>query len=177
MTALSSVIYLFLSTTPLLAVYSYFIYLSILRPRVLEEQLQNAADMNDNSLISLDAIMNTFLSTIVLWSSLAAYLLFFVRRRRQLKQKYLDQDEASIVIGNVFYSRRGGKIWNKLHHTDIAYVTYPNPNDDRIVEKKIHTYHPYHRENVSIAILHGFPLSGQPVADVERDMMSYQRYE
>ena len=63
-----------------------------------------------------------------------------------------------------------------MHHTDVAYVTYTFPGDNRIVEKKFRTYYPYHREKVAIAILPEFPLSGQPLADVERDVISYQRY-
>ena len=44
----------------------------------------------------------------------------------------------------------------------------------RFVQKKIRTYHPYHRENVSVLILKDLPLSGQPKTDVERDIASFQ---
>jgi hypothetical protein len=50
-----------------------------------------------------------------------------------------------------------------------------NNNHVRFVEKKISTYHPYHRENVAIWVLKGYPLSGQPKSDVERDVASFQR--
>ena len=51
-----------------------------------------------------------------------------------------------------------------------------NNNHVRFVEKKISTYHPYHRENVAIWVLKGYPLSGQPKSDVERDVASFQRW-
>jgi len=104
------------------------------------------------------------------------------------------------VIGDVYYEHPIGccaKTCNKMHRTDIAYVTYPypyacehsssNPNttttittngDDTsnsmMVQKKIRTYHEYHREKVAVLILPNKPLSGQPLADVERDVLSYQ---
>lgn len=98
------------------------------------------------------------------------------------------------VIGNVYYEHPKGcaKICNRMHRTDIAYVTYPYPNqtnmndndnernvnmgiyDNKIVQKKIRTYHQYHREKVGVLILPNKPLSGQPLADVERDVLSFQ---
>lgn len=57
---------------------------------------------------------------------------------------------------------------NKGQQTDVD-------GSIRFVEKKIRTYHPYHRENVAIWVLKGFPLSGQPKADIERDVASFER--
>jgi len=87
------------------------------------------------------------------------------------------------LVGNVYYDRPRGifcKLIDKCSYTDIAYVTYRHPEGNaedgsiRYVEKKIRTYHPYHRENVSVLVLKDLPLSGQPKMDVERDVASFQ---
>jgi len=86
------------------------------------------------------------------------------------------------VIGNVLFDRPRHiwKIIDRFYYTDLAYVTYKYPFEapdgmtPKYVEKKIRTYHPYHRENVAILVLDGLPLSGQPKADVERDLASFQ---
>ena len=50
------------------------------------------------------------------------------------------------------------------------------PTTTQYVTKRVRTYHPYHRENVAILLLPNLPLSGQPKADVERDVATYHRY-
>lgn len=89
------------------------------------------------------------------------------------------------IIGNVWYDRPRGCFWkmmDKFYYTDLAYVTYKHPEGDQsdqealYVEKKIRTYHPYHRENVEVLVLDGNPLSGQPRTDVERDVASFKNH-
>ena len=43
-----------------------------------------------------------------------------------------------------------------------------------MIEKQVRTYHPHHREGVSIIILPNLPFSGQPRADVEMDVKTHQ---
>ena len=181
MSVFSSVLHLFLSTTPFLVLFLYFLYGALKRPQVMADLYENGdVDEEPPTLISLDAMLDTFLATLVLWSSLAVYVIVFVKKRRKLMERYTKEGAGvAQVIGDVFYDRPsgcGGRICNNLHHTDIAYVTYPFPKDNRIVQKKIRTYHQHHREKVTVLVLPGLPLSGQPSADVERDVMSYQRY-
>jgi hypothetical protein len=180
MNPLSSVLHLFLSTTPFLVLFVYFIISAVRRPQTLAEHYENKDELEDPLvLLSLDSILDTFLATLVLWSSLTIYVVFFVPKRRKLMETYTREGSgATQVVGDVFYDRpKGciGRLCNRMHHTDVAYVTYPRPEDNRVVEKKIRTYHPYHREKVAIIVLPGMPLSGQPLADVERDVMAYQR--
>ncbi len=181
MSSSSPVHYFFLSTTPLLAVYVYFILLALDRPRVIAGQYENDEivddDMDNNSNtsnpVSLRTMLNSFLVTFTIWCSIALHLLYFVPRRRALMQKYVTDDETYRLIGDVFYndSSRG----HCGRQTDIAYVTYTIPDDHRIIEKKVRTYHFYHREKVTIVVLPDFPFSGQPLEDVKRDLNSYQR--
>lgn len=186
MSSSSSILYFFLSTTPLLAVYVYFIFLALDRPRVIAEQYEhndiddgmdnNANDANDTNTsnpVSLRTMLNSFLVTFTIWCSLALHLLYFVPRRRSLMQKYVT-DETYRIIGDVFYNNSSREYCGR--QTDIAYVTYTIPDDYRIVEKKVRTYHPYHREKVTIVVLPDFPFSGQPLEDVKRDLNSYQRW-
>ncbi len=96
-------------------------------------------------------------------------------------QSYTCNNDAlpgiSQVVGDVYYEHpKGcGKLCNGMNHTDLAYVTYPDSGSGKFVQKKIRTYHAYHREKVAVVLLPGFPLSGQPLADVERDILCYQR--
>jgi len=80
-------------------------------------------------------------------------------------------------------------------NADYAYVTYEYPKFDKkaaskdsrrnkgvdkidsrqmMIEKQIRTYHPHHREGVSIILLPNLPFSGQPKADVEMDVKTHQ---
>lgn len=240
MSQISSVVHLFLSTVPFLILSIYFIYLALIRPEVIAEHYKvdyyenDVEDDDPDILISLDSMLDTFLFTLVLWTSLAVYVIFFVSRRRRLMKSFVkkkpinssDNNETEVpfqVVGDVFYDHPKNwiaKLLNKMHQTDIAYVTYPfhdanrghndstspanklqenyrqkqifgfknkkknsysNNNvvdddeyDPKLVQKKIRTYHPYHREKVAIVILPGHPFSGQPLADVDRDLSSYE---
>lgn len=119
------------------------------------------------------------------------------QQHQQKKKQHEQESDAQVleVIGDVYYDRpKGilGRVMEKVLHTDLAYVTYKYPGaaaavtrskgqqsgvdgDVRFVEKKIRTYHPYHRENVTICVLKDYPLSGQPKSDIERDVASFQR--
>ena len=253
----SSILHLFLSTVPFLILSIYFIYLALVRPEVVAQHYRvdgddanGGEDDEPDTLISLDSMLDTFLFTLVLWSSLTVYVVFFVRRRRQLMKRYIKKEHSSSspsspsslssspiinssndnneekvpfqVVGDVYYDHPKswfGRLFNKMHQTDIAYVTYPfhdanrghndstsptnrlkdkfrqkqifgfknkkkksndSSNDDdeydpKLVQKKIRTYHPYHREKVAIMVIPGHPFSGQPLADIERDLSSYER--
>lgn len=112
---------------------------------------------------------------------------------------------VTTVIGNVIYEAPTGcRGWmRKLQRKSYAQVIYPHPESyntssastgtaatDEVgdaktlqvettthyVTKTVRTYHPYHRENVAILLLPNLPLSGQPKADVERDVATYHRY-
>lgn len=98
-------------------------------------------------------------------------------------KRYAEEDNVLTVIGDVYHERPKNyccKCIGTMSYTDLAYVTYKHPEGNfedgsaRFVQKKIRTYHPYHRENVPILVLKDFPLSGQPKADVERDIASFQ---
>ncbi len=174
-----SVTYLFLSTTPLLLVFLYFIHISLQRPQVIAMQYELDDDVDIPPLITLDSILNTFLSTLVLWTSLYVYLKIFVGKRRSLIQTYASEESGTTrVVGDVYYDQPKGcsKIINRMNRTDLAYVTYPHMDDDTFVQKKIRTYHPYHREKVAVVLLPGLPLSGLPLEDINRDLLCYQRY-
>jgi len=184
-TMASSTCHLIFSTTPFLALFCYFLYAAYNRPNLL----QNAAYYDqDVTVIPLMDILHTTLITLVFWVWFAIYTGVFVRRRRRLMKSYLenasDGGEAIELVGDVYYDSPSGiccKLIDKFSFADIAYVTYRHPNgkaDDgsaRYVEKKIRTYYPYHRENVTVLVLKDFPLSGQPKLDVERDVASFQR--
>lgn len=101
-------------------------------------------------------------------------------------KRYVDVAEGQgvlRVVGDVCYDRPRGiwKILDRFCYTDLAYVTYKHPDGNaedgsvRFVEKRIRTYHPYHREIVSVLVLKDLPLSGQEMKDVERDVASFQR--
>ena len=186
------------STMPFMALFIYFIYVAYERPQKLLDAAnnQNQGDEQDLEFIPLMDMLHTSLLSLVAWVWFATYTGIFVRKRRRLMKSYnkdvvkvsqIHEKEApgSIeIVGNVFYDRPKGiffKILDKIAYTDLAYVVYRHPDGDdedgnpRFVQKKIRTYHPYHRENISVLILNGLPLSGQPKLDVERDIASYQR--
>mmetsp|Transcript_20954 Transcript_20954/g.30695 ORF Transcript_20954/g.30695 Transcript_20954/m.30695 type:complete len:332 (-) Transcript_20954:1131-2126(-) len=175
----------------------------VLYERYEQRQAGNQVD-EDITLFPLMDYLRAVMGTIVFWSFLTIYLAVFVRKRRQLMKRYLAEggstgstsiaaegldnggggrtQKVHSVIGNVCYDRPRSflsKCTDKFSYTDLAYVTYKHPEGEQgdeaiFVEKKIRTYHPYHRENVAILVLDGHALSGQPKADVERDVASFQ---
>ena len=176
--SISSVAYLFLSTTPLLLLYIYFIHLALQRPEVIAAHYDFEDDVDVNPLITLDSMLFTFLCTLILWTSLFIYLKVYVPKRRSLMQKYAEESGTQRVVGDVYYEQPKGcsKLWIMINRMDLAYVTYAHPEDGKFVQKRIRTYHPYHQERVAVTLLPGFPLSGLPHADIERDVLCYQRY-
>lgn len=182
----SSTLHIVISTSPFLVLFSYFLYASYTRPKELYNAAVNGEDV---VIIPLVDMLHTTLISLVCWACLAVYTGIYVRRRRRLMKNYAaknSQDgelENSIVItGDVYYNRPTGlwRILDKCSYTDTAYVTYRHPDGNaedgspRFVQKKIRTYHPYHREHVPILVLKDLPLSGQPKLDVERDIASFQ---
>jgi len=151
--------------------------------------------------ISLMELLISFSSFFALWSILAVYLALFVRKRRNLIMEYVQKDSGVIeVLGNVYFENPSSSYNNcsgRCINADYAYVTYEYPKFDtengmgkkvaskyrqekgadsdslQMVEKQVRTYHPHHRERVSILILPNLPFSGQPKADVEMDVKTH----
>ena len=177
----SSVMHMALSSSPFLVLFSYFIYVAHQRPTVLLEALNQKADV---TILPLIDMLHTNLLTLICWACLAVYTGLFVRKRRNLMRLYTDEDNVITIIGDVYHEQRRNvccKLIGRMSYTNLAYVTYKHPEGNfedgrpRYIQKKIRTYHPYHRENVAILVMKDKPLSGQPKADVERDVASFQR--
>jgi len=169
------------------------LYAAYNRPNLLQNAANNIDEEDEISIIPLMDMLHTTLITSTIWVWFAVYTGISVRKRRRLMKSYFananananaSQEGAIELVGNVYYDRPRGifcKLIDKCSYTDIAYVTYRHPEGNaedgsiRYVEKKIRTYHPYHRENVSVLVLEDLPLSGQPNMDIERDVASFQR--
>lgn len=150
--------------------------------------------------IPLSHMFISFLLTLILWVVLMVYLKFFIRRRHKLIERYKMGDSGGVVsvLGNVLYDQPSGFCATLRDTEDYAYITYKYPistiktkqpksektadfvsgidvdNKKLIVEKKIRTYFPYHRESITILLLPDLPLSGQPLDDIDRDLSSFQ---
>lgn len=178
------VTHLFLSTTPFLILFSYFLYVAYERPSFNP----NAGD--DQAIIPLLDMLLSFLSMFVLWAILTVYLSFFIQKRRDLITQYGNVESSGgnvkTVLGDVYYERPNNFFTTLFGrcirgYTDYAYVIYPYPTpssnfhhvEPTFVEKKIRTYHLHHREKVSVLLLPGLPLSGQPKSDIKRDLATY----
>mmetsp|Transcript_30603 Transcript_30603/g.56112 ORF Transcript_30603/g.56112 Transcript_30603/m.56112 type:complete len:366 (+) Transcript_30603:172-1269(+) len=119
-------------TLPLLAVYLYFLYLAITRPTIADPDNPQYTDDR----IRLTDILYTYLATLVLFSSLVVYLLWFVNKRRRLSKRY--EKEAIVILGNVEYndshwgsedgtgSGSGGNFCTKLYRWMIHGCTLRN---------------------------------------------------
>mmetsp|Transcript_14285 Transcript_14285/g.30414 ORF Transcript_14285/g.30414 Transcript_14285/m.30414 type:complete len:365 (+) Transcript_14285:122-1216(+) len=195
-----SLIQFLLMTIPLLCVYLYFLYLAFDRP--------NIANPNDpryaEDRIRLMDILYVYLGTLILFASLATYLLWFVRQRRKLSKKY--EDEAIIILGNVeynesYYPEKGNCCSNLLSfmvngctmRNNYGHVTYDlervanHPACDYetrkrgkkalsgTIRKKVRIFYRYPREQVSILVLPKYPYSGQPKIDMEADWASFSQ--
>ena len=195
----SSTLHLVLSSLPFLGLFLYFAYSAYNRPSIIQKYYNN--DINGgnddiSSLIPLTDMLMVILGNMLFWSFLMVYLAFFVRRRRRLVQSYLSglpgrhpmsevglspnhMNTTTTTIGYVVYNRPNtifGKVWNSFAYTDKAYLVYRHPEKEGMfVQKDVRTYHPYHRENVSVLMIQGEPLSGLPKDDVERDVGSFTR--
>lgn len=184
-------------TLPLLGVYIYFLWLAIDRP--------NIANPNDDRYakdrIRLMDILYTYLATLILFVSLAVYLLWFVGKRRKLSKRY--DREAIVILGNVEYDEsyynnnnanclakfmswlangftlgnNYGKVIYDLDrvasHPACDYEEKRGKNLTGTIEKKVRVYYRYPREQVSILVLPGYPYSGQPKIDMEADWASF----
>jgi len=97
----------------------------------------------------------------------------------KIRMKYSNADYAHVVYDYPLMMNDDAKHYNKLennrHNDSDPHMNNNNlPADTQLtVEKYIRTYHPYHRENITILILPDYPLSGQPKADVEKDVSTY----
>jgi len=95
------------------------------------------------------------------------------------------------VLGNVAYYPPSGffyRFFARCYHADYAILTYEYPkhllsgkNDDPdkdstkyMVEKRIRTFHPYHRERITVVLLSPqLLLSGLPLSDIQHDVATF----
>lgn len=191
-----SILQFLLMTLPLLCVYSYFLYLAIDRPNIADP----AHPDYTKDRIRLMDILYTYLATLVLFSSLVVYLLWFVNKRRKLSLKY--EREAIVILGNVDYNEshfssgsnsctnflgwlaNGFTLRNnygKLTYNLERVANHPACNYEHrkgkslvgTITKKVRVYYRYPREQVSILVLPEYPYSGQPKTDMEADWASF----
>eukprot|EP00584_Thalassiosira_punctigera_P010053 CAMPEP_0172543954 /NCGR_PEP_ID=MMETSP1067-20121228/14220_1 /TAXON_ID=265564 ORGANISM="Thalassiosira punctigera, Strain Tpunct2005C2" /NCGR_SAMPLE_ID=MMETSP1067 /ASSEMBLY_ACC=CAM_ASM_000444 /LENGTH=150 /DNA_ID=CAMNT_0013330443 /DNA_START=251 /DNA_END=699 /DNA_ORIENTATION=- len=95
-----SLVQFLLMTLPLLGVYLYFLYLAIDRKNIANPDNPRYGDDR----IRLMDILYTYLATLILFCSLAFYLMWFVYKRRRLSRRY--EREAITILGNVEYEDR-----------------------------------------------------------------------
>lgn len=93
-----SILQFLLMTVPLLCVYLYFLFLAYERPSIADPDNPKFAEDR----IRLMDILYTFLATLILFSSLVVYMLWFVRERRSLSKRY--EKEGVIILGDVRYT-------------------------------------------------------------------------
>ena len=181
-------------TLPLLGLYLYFLYLVITRPSLVNGE----AYMEDR--IRLTDILYAYVGTLILFTSLIVYLLWFVRKRRKLSKRY--ESEGIVVLGNVEFSEMYEgesyittcleRIGNCCRRNNYGYVIYDlskvarhpaciveEQNADKFVgfvKKKVRVYYRYPREQVSIMVLPNYPYSGQPKIDLEIDWASFSEH-
>lgn len=190
--ATGSNVHLCLASLPVLAMLIYFLFLALKRPSLVEYHLAELGD--DDGIIqqALDAegpqipilhMLYVFLALFVMWSTLAAYLTWFVPRRRDLIFRY--HEMGRVVLGDVVHVPRGRlrKVMtcNRSFAPEYARLSYLHPEDvdkgsgseRRIVTKTVRTYHPYTRESVSVLVLSNLPRSGQPKDDIDADFASF----
>ena len=150
--------------------------------------------------IRLTDILYTYMSTLVLFTSLIVYLLWFVKQRRKLSRRY--ESEGIVVLGNVeFREIYEGENYittclewmaNCFRRNDYGYVVYdlervarhPACNVEErqaaklagSIKKKVRVYYRYPREQISILVLPSHPYSGQPKIDLEADWASFSEH-
>ena len=210
-----TMIHHFLTTSPFLLLFSYFIVSANRRPNlpiyhldeINDDELRQEIEKYGMPAIALGDMLISFLLTLMLLVILMVYLQFFNGRRHELMERYKIGETGGVisVLGNVLYNRPLGCCATlRGKNEDYAYVTYRYPyhttktepmteklksvsgtfnhdaddkyddNTKLVVEKIVRTYHPYDRESINILLLPGLPLSGQPLADIDRDLSSYQ---
>jgi len=185
-----------LVTLPILALLVYFLVLAVQRPSLAEYNLSMIRDDDvvveqaldaEGPQIPLISMMYVFLSLFVMWSTLAAYLTWFVPRRRDLIFRY--HEMGRVVLGDVVHVPRGRlrkmATCKRSFAPEYARLTYVHPDDAekdpgsdrRIVTKTVRTYHPYMRESVSVLVLSNMPRSGQPKDDIGVDFATFDGKE
>lgn len=93
-----SILQFLFMTLPLLGVYLYFLYLAYDRPNIANpNNPQYAQDR-----IRLMDILITYLVTLIPFSTLIIYMLWFVHKRHTLSQRY--EKESISILGNVHYN-------------------------------------------------------------------------
>lgn len=198
----SSTVHLVLSTTPFLLLFLYFTYSAYNRPNIIFQRDDDEGDINPLIPLTdmLLIILGNLLLWSFLFVYLA---FFVRRRRRLMKSylrglpghkfHHLNSNNDLTVsptdasgktqfitkttTGYVYYHHPKswlGRLCNSFTYTDKAYLVYRHPDESGMfVQKHIRTYHPYHRENVSVIYLANEPLSGLSKDDVDRDVGSY----
>ena len=172
-------------TIPLFIVYCYFLYLAVTRPDIADPDNEHFYDAR----IRLTDILYVYLSTWVLYATLAIYMLWFVNKRRRLSKRY--ETEGIVILGDVLYDDEKHyspceRIINFVFRKqDYGYVVYDlekvanhpacdyNGMLEGKVRKKVRIYYRYPREKVSILVIPKHPYSGQPKIDLEADWASF----
>lgn len=93
-----SILQFLFMTLPLLGVYLYFLYLAYDRPNIANPN--NPKYALDR--IRLMDILLTYLVTLIPFSTLIVYMLWFVNQRHALSKRY--ENEAISILGNVHYN-------------------------------------------------------------------------
>jgi hypothetical protein len=180
-----SILQFFVMTIPLFIVYCYFLYLAVTRPDIADPDNEHFYDAR----IRLTDILYVYLSTWVLYATLAIYMLWFVNKRRRLSKRY--ETEGIVILGDVLYDDEKHyspceRIINFVFRKhDYGYVVYDlekvanhpacdyNGMLEGKVRKKVRIYYRYPREKVSILVIPKHPYSGQPKIDLEADWASF----
>ena len=99
--------HLFLTTSPFLLAFSYFIFSASQRPslpiyhlnEINDDELRQTIEMYGMPAIPLSHMFISFLLTLILWVVLMVYLKFFIRRRHKLIERYKMGDSGGVVWG------------------------------------------------------------------------------
>jgi len=128
-----SIIQMALSTTPILGLLCYFLYLAHKRPNLERYNLSDDADDGQiitafaDPIIAMIEMFYVFLSVATFWVWLLFYLHSFVPKRRKLVQTYLNKDVVS-VLGDVsyekYYTSSIKRYFASTTRSEYAYVTY-----------------------------------------------------
>lgn len=164
-----------MSTIPFLVVLIYFLYTAYHRPYYYSQQSED----DEEPLMSLMDILIVFLTFHVLWTIFAAYLLFYIPKRRQLLGLFLS-DGAEETLGDVIFDETSNAPilgCCRFNYQDYGYAVYPHPHNPhgQVVRKQVRVYQPYTRERITILRLPNRPLSGQPKVEIVMDLSSMKQ--
>ena len=165
------------STLPFLVALIYLLYVA--SQRGSSGGFNNADDTGPFSL--MDTLL-VFLLCHVIWTLFCAYLLFFIPKRRQLLNRYLDEGEQT--LGDVIFNQSAiikfGAYWRFQAFRDYGYAMYSyQPSNSNtmdlqsspvVIRKQVRVYQPFTRTAVPILTLPQEPFSGQPKIDIEIDL-------